>query len=283
MIAVIVDGADPEAAQAWSWGHEVRSFEVGDDAELLVRLSDALDRGAEVVAVQGGDRFLGRVITTHQRKLAGYTTPLRLYPLPVGPGRVAERLGQGKPFKKRARRLLRRGGRRGLKQVMTPTLEITSSAHPHTTLGFDLAVGLLFDLHEVARRGGLAGAQRLGALLGELATGVGDGPAARATIDGEPRPVASWLLASAHPRSWFELSMGGEPGARVRVGDSARALARALARSQAPVAALRGRARRLGRVHLDHLDGYVLDGELITPADPFVLQVSPGPRVHLLT
>ena len=71
--------------------------------------------------------------------------------------------------------------------------------------------------------------------------------------------------------------MGREPGLTIRNGEGAAVLLRALAQSRAPLRALQGEATAAGRVTLDRVEGYVLDGERVTPEAPFVLQLTQGP------
>lgn len=281
--AVILDADDPRARAAYTW-RDATVHEVHDEASLHAALGVALDAGVEVAVVQGGDRFLARVITAHRQRWSGHATSLRWLPLNLsGEGlvcAVAEALDVPEAPARVSRQLRRAASRGRLGQTTVQTLRVTSSLEPTWQLAFNVGAGQLYDLFEARARSPLTALGRSATTLAALAAEVVAArpqPDARVAVDATPRPGLGWMLMSALPRGWFGLTLSREGGPHLLDGPSLTTLAPALARSRAPLRALRDAgATPFERVHLDRLDGYVLDGELRQPARPHILQIARG-------
>lgn len=281
--AVILDADDPRARAAHTW-RDASVHEVHDEASLHATLGALLDAGVEVAVVQGGDRFLARAITAHRQRWSGHATSLRWLPMNLSAEgltcEVAETLKVPAAPAKAAREIARAAARGRLDQTTVQTLRVTSSLEPTWQLAFNVGVGQLYDLFEARARSPITAlgtsVTTIAALAAEVVAARPHADA-RVAIDATPHPRLGWMLMGALPRGWFGLTLSRDGGPHLLDGPSLRALAPALARARAPLHALRAAgATPFERVHLDRLDGYVLDGELRQPARPHILQVARG-------
>lgn len=290
-LVVMIDGEDEEAQRAWSWGHEAISRMVSTQADMMTTLGGWLEQGHEVLAVQGSDAFLGRVLTCLLRHYQGGSTDLKVFALPATRSRsqVAVWLGEGASMEKRARYLLKASKKGKLKRAHVATLRLSDSVDAAPRYGFNFATGLFYELELIRRRGGVSGATQLASL--------GVDAAQRARKDSEPMqvssgvmsrdrrevtPVPRGLLCGALPRALFDIALSHKGGARmVSVEREADALA-LMARGKAPIATLRGEAgEAFGVLHLDKLERYVFDGEDRVVGPQSITQLSPGPEVMM--
>ncbi|MEM1349690.1 MAG: hypothetical protein AAGI01_14105 [Myxococcota bacterium] len=265
---------------------------VRDDPELTEHLGRWLDRGISEVVAQGSDAFLGRVLTTYHRKFSGHRTPLAV--APVGDGRpspLVAHLGLEERPERAAKRIQRALHRARARRILIPTLRLTLSTSPHAMLGFDVGTGTVYALFSSARRG-VGRAAQLGraavAMAKEVVPSGFPAPGrggARLVIDGVPSQEATYTLASSLGRSWLGMFMGRGEALRIHHGSDPTQLFGQLATSQLPLVSSRSvaPATPFERVHLDAVEGVVLDGDLLTSSRPFIMHLSQGPRVVLLT
>ncbi|MEM1350197.1 MAG: hypothetical protein AAGI01_16680 [Myxococcota bacterium] len=293
--AVVVDASDPRMEEAASWPKQVEVVEIADAAEAGAQVGALLRAGVEVAAVQGGDRFVAQLATVHRQQWAGHSTALRWLPLDLSEHGaastvVAANLDAPAPERKLARRIERAIKRGKLTSRAISALRVTSSLAPTWELAFTVGAGELLGLFEEMARSRLGYAGRIGAALRSIdedAVGPsGPRPPARISLDATPHPDTAWALLSALERSWFGLPMqprgsSGEP--RALLGDSLASLAPLLARARTPLARRDLGAARFDTAHFDMLDGYVLDGQLVEPTRPYVLQVADGHTVPMLS
>ncbi len=289
--AVIMDGEDDEATNAWRWGHEADARSVSTRAQMIAALGEWIEQGREVLAVQGGDAFLGEVLTCVMRHYSGASGSLRLFALPATRERsqVAALLGDGSTMEKRARYLLKsfKKGRLGRTQIST--LRLSNSTDEAPRYGFNFAAGLFYELELIRRRGGVSGATQLASLGVEAAQRARGHDADAHSMAGvvarerrDVRPISRGVLCGALPRGLFDISLSHKGGARMlEVEREADALA-LMARAKAPVAALRGEAGEpFGVIHLDRLEHYSLDGRDGEVTAGSIVQLTPGPDVMM--
>ena len=291
-IHVLIDGATPAASALYDWGAQGLRAQVvrGQEDELEQALSSlSAQPVSPLVVLQGPDAWVSRALTCRARQGLADALPMAVMPWheTALEGTVAAALlGPKAPDKAAA--ALTRGARQG---TLTPrtlhTLRVVYGAQPGWRLAFHLGMGQVFALVQERQRGlGRA----LGGLIASLAQGAPGSPGAsraldRMTLDGRPEPARGYALLSALPKTWFGLAMSERGGARARLGDALVELTADLARSRAPLAALRGldHTRALSALHVDALQGYVLDGELIAPELDSIMRVTQGPLVQLMT
>jgi hypothetical protein len=281
-IAVLIDparfGATPHALR------DLHAESPADDAAMVGALERLLARKPAAVAVAGDDRFLARALTAHWHHLRD--VPMSVSPL-IASGDAAcvgESLGVEDEVGDAAQALLKAWRRDKLKRVAMPSLRVSCSALPRSEIAFGWGARALFTLWEGSRRSALPGKAGKGAALAELLLRSQDAHAGTILHDGVQVDDDALLVATTQ-KSWFGLDLGATPGARVRGAATARELAAALARSRAPLGMLRGRAdvKALGHLVAEGLDGWVMDGELITPGAPCAVQVRPGPPIPMIT
>lgn len=262
-----------------------------DDAAIVAALERLLAKHPSAIAVAGDDRFLARVATCHWRHLRHL--PLVLAPLIAGgeAGMVGAGLRVPDEVEVAADRLLAADRRGKLTRVSHPSLRVTCSAMPAAELAFGVGALAITALVEAARRSVLPGKVGKGAALAELVVAAGANAASQAAgqrprmLHGGQPLEDDALLIAATPRGLFGLDLGDDPAPRLRTARSASELASAIARSRAPLAALRGReqVRPLTRLVADGLDSWVQDGVIITPGAPSALQLQPGPPIPMMT
>lgn len=284
-IAVLLDPARFHATP-----HALRDLHAAqpaDDAAIVAALERLLAKHPSAIAVAGDDRFLARIATCHWRHLRHL--PLVLAPLVAGAeaGMVAAGLRVPDEVEVAADRLLAADRRGKLTRVSHPSLRVTCSAMPAAQLAFGVGALAITALVEAARRSVLPGKVGKGAALAELVVASGSSQSAdqRPRILHGGRPLEDdALLVAATPRGLFGLDLGDDPAPRLRTARSASELASAIARSRAPLAALRGRdqVRPLTRLVADGLDSWVQDGVIITPGAPSALQIQPGPPIPMM-
>ncbi len=281
-IAVLLDPARyPRAPHAL---RDLHAEAPADDAAMISALRRLLARSPSAVAVAGDDRFLARALTAHWHHLR--ELPLRVSPLLASGDAtcVARGLGVDDDLDDAAEKLLRAMRRDKLRDVSHPSLRVTASALPASELAFGWGARAIFSLWENARRSALPGKAGKGAALAELLVRAQEAPAGAILHDGAELNDAA-LLVAATPQSWFGLDLGADAAPRLRAAATISDLTAQLARSRAPIGLLRGRAGSapLGRVVADGLDGWVIDGELVTPSQPGALMVQPGPMIPMIT
>ena len=287
--------ADPDAVDGFDasiWEHPPYLLRDGDE-QLAATLGRYLDARCDVVAVVGGDAFLGEVVTAYQRRFRKHPAPLRLFVMRCGkPDTVAQGMGAPELSVRSFRRLASAVNEGQLNRRLLRTLKVTSSARAAAQFGFSFGAGLLFGIFEAMQR---SQPSRFGALPAVVArltheAVVGGGGSlqpvpGRVAVDSSPvAEQFGYLLASSLQESWFGLKMNERVDISYRMADSSRELAKQLARSRAIPRLLRSaRGEGFERIHIDWSAGYVLDGELYQPSKPYVIQLERGPIAHLTT
>lgn len=277
---IFTDELKPRAQDLYPIGHSApaRRLPISDERSLNEAIDLASMKPGALALLEGDDAFVSRVITARHRAGAS----LDLCPLPWPDSIIATNLGLDDEPAKALKRVERAHARQKLRRHQLHTLRVADSSRPDDRLAFVVGAGQLYTLAQERQRSAL---KALGALAMAISERSQEGLILRHSRDGQPQEVAAYVMACALPRGWFDLAFSKEGGLRVRSGDSLKALFQGVARSRLPLAALQGMddASPFERLLLDSLEGYVLDGELIAPSDAFILQISHGPTIELLS
>lgn len=276
---IFTDELKPRAQDPYQGGAtQARRLPISDDRSLNEAIDLAGAKPGALALLQGDDAFISRVITARHRS----GVALDLCPLPWPEASVASSLGLDDEPAKALKRVERAFARGKLRRHQLHTLRVADSSRPDDRLAFVVGAGQLYTLAQERQRSTF---KALGALAMAISERSQEGLILRHSRDGQPQEVAAYVMACALPRGWFDLAFSRQGGPRSRAGDSLKALFQGVARSRLPLAALQGMddAIPFERLLLDSLEGYVLDGELIAPADAFILQISHGPSVELHT
>lgn len=292
IVGLLVEPGQFSGAEVDAWTTDAA---VRPETERVDRaaLDELAERKVDVVALVGGDAFIGEVLSVYQRHFRRRATPLRFYVMRAGsPTSVADALGAPTPSKASIKRLEAEAREGKLERHVLPTLRVTSSVRPAADLGFSFGAGLWFELFEAYERaaggglGGLASVLRRLGSKSSLQDASAPSPDARVSIDRSQRLQApAYLLASTLKTSWLGLKMSDDRPQSLRMGESGRELIGQVARNRAVPRMFRSEAdaQPFETLHIDWSQGYVLDGELYEPARPYVVQLAEGPPAPFVT
>lgn len=282
---VFIDERDPLAESLYMDWPRAQALMIRDQRGLDEGLDLASTRGeGTLIVLQGDDAFVASAGAALER--SGHTS-LSLVPTPwPASSPLRQALGIEEQSMTRWLKALERAWAKGkLESHKIETLRVTSSAEPDAKLAFNLAAGQLFTLAQERQRSKLAAVSALAASIAASSASSAKPPIPRFVCDGQPQADQAYVIVSTLPKSWLNLAMTRRGGARYRQGQSLTLLLQDAARARLPLAALQGldEAKPFEQLVFEGLEGYLLDGRLNSPGQAFILGVSLGPKLTLLT